>query len=189
METSENSLSNALIAFSQRFVTEYKQKLGHFPLVEKDEEWPSPCEISPFDEEFMQWQPVAPNVELAFGNIEQALELKLHADIKCYFTSLFSESIPATCEHGHLQLIFAWSEKDFERLQSNIIGHVMMKRKLKQEVTLFFAVTDDEDNIISLNNETGEVWVEKVGSQPHKKLAGSIEEFLAQISPDIYIEQ
>jgi len=63
-----------------------------------------------------------------------------------------------------------------------------MKQKLKQEVTLFFAITDDENIILSVNNRTGEVWAEKIGCKPHKKIAESLGDFIAGLQPDIYIE-
>ena len=49
-----------------------------------------------------------------------------------------------------------------------------MKQKLKQEVTIFFALTDQEDFILTVANATGAVWVEQVGKVPHKKLADSL---------------
>ena len=45
-----------------------------------------------------------------------------------------------------------------------------MKRRLKQPETLFFAVTDQEDFVISLELSSGTVVVEQVGKNPHKKL-------------------
>jgi SecY interacting protein Syd len=58
-----------------------------------------------------------------------------------------------------------------------------MKQKLKQAETIFFAVTDEEDMIISLDNISGEVWVERVGCKPHKKLSNSLVEFISQLTP------
>ena len=90
-----------------------------------------------------------------------------------------------TCEEGNLCLLFPWSEKDFNRLQENIIGHILMKQKLKQELTIFFAITDEDDHVITLKNNSGEVWVEKVGCEPHKKLANSISDFLSDLKPHV----
>ncbi len=109
--------------------------------------------------------------------------LTLHKDIKSYFTSLYSESLDALCDEGGLSLLFAWNKKDFERLQENLIGHILMKRRLKQQETIFFAVTDEEDIIISLDNATGEIWVERVGCKPHKKLSNSLAQFISQLTP------
>lgn len=180
------SLTSIIRDFGQRYVAQYNEKLGHDPLVEKDEAWPSPCVIKEFNDELNTWQPVDTKQNLSFSNVDQALEIELHQDIKTYFSAIFSESIQANCEEGYLSLLFAWSEEDFERLQQNLIGHVLMKRKLKQSLTVFFAVTDQDDLILSLKNDTGEVWVEKVGMEPHKKIANSITEFFQMCQP--YVE-
>ena len=187
MKSSNNHLLESILTLSQAYVEQYQQALGHMPLVEIDKQWPSPCEQGQFDQQFNQWLPVPIKQELNFANVEQALELKLHPSFKDYFTVIFSESLPMSCDEGHLQLLFAWSEDDFARLQQNIIGHVLMKQKLKQEVTLFFAVTDNDDIILSVNNQSGEVWAERVGQIPHKKVADSLAEFITQLRPDIYL--
>ncbi|GLX79980.1 protein Syd [Thalassotalea insulae] len=187
MKTSNNDLSTAIIKLSEQYVAQYQQALSHLPLVEIDDQWPSPCVQRQFDQDFNEWLPVALEQELSFENVEQALELTLHSSFKAYFNVIFSESLPVSCDEGHLQLLFAWSEDDFARLQQNIIGHVLMKQKLKQEVTLFFAVTDNDDIILSLDNTSGEVWAERVGQKPHKKIADSLLEFIHQLQPDIYL--
>jgi SecY interacting protein Syd len=188
MKTTVSQLKDNILAFSHAFLEQYQEKLNHLPLVEHDEQWPSSCLQGKFDELYMCWQPVEATTSLSFENLENALELTIHPSIVEYFTSIFSDSIPATCSEGHLQLLFAWSESDFFRLQENLIGHILMKQKLKQEVTLFFAITDDENIILSVNNRTGEVWAEKIGCKPHKKIAESLGDFIAGLQPDIYIE-
>lgn len=189
MTSTNLSITSIIRDFGQRYVALYNEKLGHDPLVEKDEEWPSPCVIREFNDELNTWNPVDTKETLSFNNVEQALEIELHQDIKNYFGAIFSDSVQAHCEEGYLSLLFAWSEQDFERLQQNLIGHVLMKRKLKQSVTIFFAVTDQDDLILSLKNDTGEVWVEKVGMEPHKKVANSITEFFQMCDPYVEIEE
>jgi len=189
MKTATTKLSENILILSQSFVENYRQKLTHYPLVEIDEQWPSPCLKEQFNDSLMCWQPVNFPANLSFDNVEQALDVTIHSSIKEYFTVILSDSIPTTCEEGHLQLLFAWSEDDFARLQENLIGHVLMKQKLKQEVTLFFAVTDDESIMLSVQNDTGEVWAEKVGCKPHKKIADSLNEFIESLQPDVYLEE
>ena len=46
-------------------------------------------------------------------------------------------------------------------------------------------MTDDDDHIISISNDTGAVWVEKVGCEPHKKLADTLAGFIEQLTPRI----
>lgn len=185
MKLSKSELNQGLWKISQDYVNVYQSKFLHLPIVEKDEQWPSPCITDEFDDVHELWQPTLVGETLSFDNVEKALQLPLHADIKEYFTTIYSEAIGAKCEHGELSLLFAWSEDDFARLQENIIGHILMKQKLKQTISIFFAVTDDENYILSVNNETGAVWLEKVGCEPHKKLANNLTEFIASLSPSL----
>jgi SecY interacting protein Syd len=189
------NLADILQQFSTQYVKKHQEVNSHLPRVEQDEQWPSPCEITfgdatenkPLLEGEVHWQPV--NIEIEeffdFDNVENALEITLHQDIKTYFTTIFSESLDATSEDGGLTLLFAWNKDDFQRLQENIIGHILMKQRLKQTETVFFAVTDEEDMIISLDNNTGEVWVEQVGCKPHKKLADSLGQFIMTLTPQV----
>ena len=185
-----------LLNFTQEFVSINNEQSGHLPLIERDEQWLSPCEQGSYDDTYNFWQPVnVSNVEvsndyqaLCFANVESALNLKLHHDIKTYFTTIFSNDIEASCDEGNLSLLFAWNQEDFERLQENIIGHILMKQRLKQAETVFFAVTDEEDIIISVDNSNGEVWVEQVGCKPHKKLSDSLSTFIAQLTPKAQIQ-
>lgn len=185
MKLSNSDLKEIMLKFSQSFIEQYKNTHGHLPTNEVDEQWPSPCEQGTYNENEILWQPVEVVEPLTFENIESALELKLHHDIKIYFTSIYSDSLNAQCSEGQLSLLFPWSIDDFKRLQENIIGHIMMKQQLKQSITLFFAVTDDEENILSVNNENGEVWVERIGCEPHKKLANSLVEFFKLLTPSV----
>ncbi len=190
----KTNLIDILRQFSKQYVNQYQEEHSHLPKIEQDDEWLSPCEFShetgviehtSLSTGEVFWQPV--NVEkeqeLNFDNVESALELTLHPDIKTYFTTLYSESLDASCEEGNLSLLFAWNKDDFQRLQENLIGHILMKQRLKQSETVFFAVTDEEDMIISIDNDTGSVWVERVGCEPHKQLAKSLTQFISKLTP------
>jgi SecY interacting protein Syd len=194
--TSSNQINENLVQilqkFSEQYITDYQQTHGCLPCVEQDEEWPSLCEknateLNDLPQGQVYWQPITidKNEELSFENFESALDFNLHNDIKTYFTLLYSESLEARCDEGELSLLFAWNKSDFERLQENLIGHILMKRRLKQQETIFFAVTDEEDMIISVDNASGAVWVERVGCKPHKLLSDSLAEFIAQLTPVI----
>ena len=185
MKISNVALAEVIWRFSQDYLLAYQEKFQHLPIIELDKDWLSPCEQGVHQEIYSLWQPVKAADKLSFDNVESALDVVLHSDIKQYFTSMFCESLDASCDEGNLSLLFAWNIDDFARLQQNIIGHILMKTKLKQKLTVFFAVTDNEDHIISLDNESGAVWVEKVGCEPHKKLANSIAEFISQLSPNL----
>ncbi|KGJ92967.1 SecY-interacting protein [Colwellia psychrerythraea] len=198
MTSTNKTLTQALLKFSKDYSQYHIEQFGHLPIVERDEEWLSPCEQGSHDEEHNYWQGCAINNDnlpentekaLSFTNVESALNIELHPDIKVYFTTLFSGDIEAKCDEGKLSLLFAWNRGDFERLQENIIGHILMKQRLKQDETIFFAVTDEEDMIISLDNNNGQVWVERVGCKPHKKISDSLVEFILQLTPSSEIDE
>ncbi|UUO21826.1 SecY-interacting protein [Colwellia sp. M166] len=185
MKISNFALDELVWRFSQDYLQDYQQRFQHLPITEQAEDWPSPCEQGVHQDIFSLWQPIKVTETLTFDNVEAALEVKLHHDIKAYFTAIYSDSLDASCVEGDLSLLFAWNLKDFARLQENIIGHILMKIKLKQKLTVFFAMTDDDDHIISISNDTGAVWVEKVGCEPHKKLADTLAGFIEQLTPRI----
>lgn len=190
MTATNKTLTQMLLTFSQNYSQQYIAHFGHLPTIEHDKQWLSPCEQGQHQGDLYYWQPVpiTPELttndeELSFANVESALMLELHPDIKTYFTTIFSGDIQASCDEGELSLLFAWNNDDFARLQENIIGHILMKQRLKQAETVFFAVTDEEDMIISVDNQNGEVWVEQVGCKPHKKISDSLVEFISKLTP------
>lgn len=178
MTLSNSLVENTLLIVTQSYIENYQNIHKQLPSIEKDKDWVSPCEQEEVNENEVYWKPVKTDSDLSFDNVEKALDIVIHNDIKSYFTCVYSESIDAECKDGKLALLLPWNKDDFERLQQNLIGHIMMKQKLKQSVTLFFAVTDEDDMIISMDNETGEIWVEQVGCAPHKKLADNLIDFL-----------
>lgn len=183
MNTSAQSLVTSIDTLTEAFIAKTKQTTGKLPVVEQDTDWPSPCEIGEVDSEgLIQWQPCKITDELGFENVEQAIGYSLHEDINTFFCHCYAEPIPASCDVGDLELLFAWSKDDFERLQQNIIGHLLMKKRLKQEPTIFFAITDEDDINLVIKNDTGEVWVEPVGCEPKTFIANNLAEFLGTLT-------
>lgn len=147
---------------------------------------PSPCELQVMTEQRVSWQPVRQQPPADFSNVERALELTLHPDIKAYYSSWFGANLAAEHPKGKLALLMPWHVADVARLQENIIGHILMKRRLRQQETVFFAVTDDENIMLSVLNCSGEVFQESVGQEVKVKLADNLAAFLAELTPVAY---
>lgn len=153
---------------------------------EYDSDWPSECiKYLPEKEDLVTWKPIKQSQNNNFESMSNALELSIPQEFEVLFTRYWSEHLNAVSDQGKLTLLQVWNQDDFERLQQNLIGHVLMKRRLKQPETLFFAVTDQEDFIISLEHQSGHIVVEQVGKKPHLKLADSLIEFLNMLTPDV----
>ncbi len=84
-----------------------------------------------------------------------------------------------------MTLLQVWSEEDFLRLQENLIGHLVMQRRLRQSPTLFIATTASDEEIVSLSNLTGEVILEQPGRKQRQIIAENLEMFLKSLQPVI----
>lgn len=74
---------------------------------------------------------------------------------------------------------------DFTRLQENLIGHLITQKRRRLTPTLFIASLDSEFEIISVDNINGQVILETLGQTTRRVLAGSLIEFLQQLTPVI----
>lgn len=174
---------NALDSFINAWLTLHQQQL---PSQAYDPEWPSPCFTRPpvNQHEQVPWQPV-PQTTLddMFQRLSNALDVSIHPDIVQYYSQYWSDPLLANTEEGELVLLQVWSPQDKERLRENLIGHALTKRRQKQPLTLFFACTEPDDGIISLNNSDGSIWLEYPGKPALRQLAASLEDFLARLTP------
>lgn len=177
--SANSAISQALDDFIQR----YQQKHGILK-IEYDSRWPSLCYAEQAaDAQIVAWQPVLREQPVDFSALEQALAITLDEQLKVFFSRYWSNHLDAVAEQGKLQLLQAWNEEDFERLQQNIVGHVLMKRQLGQAETVFFGLTDEDDFILSVALDTGAVVLEQIGLEPQKILASCLSEFIQLLQP------
>lgn len=67
-----------------------------------------------------------------------------------------------------------------QRLIENQLGHALNKLRNKQSLTFFIACTD-ADYIISIENQSGQVVLERPGYAIEKVLAVSLTDFLDEL--------
>ena len=160
-----------------------------------DPAWRSPCEIGePYSRqpddgsgnpgELIRWRPVKRSLADDFPGLENALETEIHPDIKAYYGAWWSGNLEAEAPDGHVSLILLWNPDDADRLVENQIGHALVNRRSKSPLSLFFACTEPEsDLILTVRNDTGEVLLERPGYKPLRTVAGSLGEFLDLLAP------
>ena len=160
-----------------------------------DPAWRSPCEIGkPYSRqsangaadpgEFIRWHPVKRSLADDFPGLENALETEIHPDIKAYYGAWWSGNLEAEAPDGHVSLILLWNPDDAGRLVENQIGHALVNRRSKSPLSLFFACTEPDSNLIlTVRNDTGEVLLERPGHKPLRTVAGSLAEFLDLLAP------
>ncbi|WP_337841026.1 SecY-interacting protein [Rheinheimera sp.] len=174
-------MPSAFLVQYQQFIESYLQK--HPSLwTWADPVQKSPCQIGEVVDEQVRWLPVAQQPLLEFAALEQALALSFPQQLKEYYGSWLGAGLSVQHERGGVELLMAWHQADFERLQQNIVAHVLMKRRLKQRETVFIAATDDDNYLISMLLSSGEIYLEQVGREVSDCLAADLSQFLQQLA-------
>ncbi|WP_087023533.1 SecY-interacting protein [Thaumasiovibrio subtropicus] len=181
----EHSVARALFSFTERYQQAWQAEGYALPQDDQLSGYASPCveRDSGLD---VSWQRVARQALADFDNVEQAIELRLHEDIKVFYGSQYAADMPAQFRQHPLTLLQVWSDEDLPRLQENMLGHLVMQRRLKLKPTMFIAAIDnDEQKLISICNLSGEVILETLGRGEHEVLSDSVEDFLAELTPRV----
>ena len=180
-------MSEQVTAALNEFVQKYLVLAKKYPemlLVEYDNDWPSECHTSLGNTgDKVDWQTVKRSGLANFSDLEKALEMKIHQDVISYYSAYWSDNLIAETDKGHLQLLQPLNQHDFERLQQNLVGHILMKRRLKQPETLFIGLTDEDDFILTVDNVSGEVMLEQVGLLPKEVVAPNLAVFIQSLKP------
>ncbi|MEN4833107.1 SecY-interacting protein [Pantoea vagans] len=170
----------ALRDFTTRYCQHWLQHTGHAPASSDLYGVPSPCALEDREQRVI-WQPQPFSLPTTLDAIERAVDIQLQPPITAFYTTQFAGDMQARFGENQLTLLQVWSEEDFLRLQENLIGHLVMQRRLRQSPTLFIATTDSEEEIISLSNLSGEVILEQPGRKQRVVLAESLEIFLKSL--------
>ncbi|QNM19473.1 SecY-interacting protein [Citrobacter freundii] len=174
--------AQALIAFTTRYCDAWHEKNNSWPLSEELYGVPSPCIISSTDDAVF-WQPQPFVGENNLNAVERAFDIVVQSAVHAFYTTQFAGDMHAQFADEKLTLLQTWSEDDFRRVQENLIGHLVTQKRLKLSPTLFIATQDNELDVISVCNLSGEVCKETLGTRKRTVLAASLAEFLTQLKP------
>ena len=182
-------MSEQVTAALDEFVLKYliaAKEHSEMLVVEYDNDWPSDCYTTTGNTgDKVDWQPIKRSGLANFNDLEKALEMKIHPDVISYYSAYWSDNLSAETSKGYLQLLQPWNQGDFERLQQNLVGHILMKRRLKQPETFFIALTDEDDFILTVDNTSGEVVLEQVGLLPKEVIAPNLATFIQTLQPSV----
>ncbi|RKF18109.1 SecY-interacting protein Syd [Alginatibacterium sediminis] len=116
-----------------------------------------------------------------FSDIETALETKLHSSIKDFYGLFYGGHWTGYFRSLSVQLVGVWDNDDFDIFAKNMISHILMQRRLKQKDSVFVASTNDDMVVVSIDNESGELILERLGQGRLKLLAPNLDQFLQQL--------
>lgn len=164
--------------------------LAKYPTLwsEFDPTWRSPCEVGePLTQREIvatPWRPCRRSSCDDFSALENALKTTIHPSVKEYYGAYWSGCLEATAPQGHVSLILLWNLEDRDRLIENCIGHALTQRKRRAPLSVFFACTEPHSRLfLTINNDTGEVQLEKPAYKPLRTIARSLAEFLRLLIP------
>lgn len=178
----DHQTAEALQAFTQRYCAAWQQQYASLPRSEELYGVPSPC-ISATDDDAVFWQPQRFSLESNINAVERALDIVVQQPIHSYYTTQFAGDMAASIAGETMTLLQTWSPDDFQRVQENLIGHLLVQKRLKLSPTLFIATLDSELDVISVCNVSGEVIKETLGTRKRTTLSPSLASFLNQLEP------
>ncbi|RUO68808.1 SecY-interacting protein [Idiomarina ramblicola] len=177
MKTLEESIDALMAGYEEKIPVRHTEYV---------EEWASPIYGEILDEDTVEWTPCRQAEPLKFAELESALELIFHDSIKTLFGRWYAGDLALAYQGHPINLLQVQSAEDGERLLANITGHILMKRRLKQPETVFIGLgVENDDLLLSIDNQSGVVGLEWVGKEQHEVLADSLTEWLEQCEPQI----
>lgn len=111
------------------------------------------------------------------------MDIVIQPALHAIYTTQFAGDMTACFAGQPLTLLQTWSEDDLQRVQENLIGHLVTQKRLKLSPTLFIATLDSELDVISVCNLSGEVIKETLGTRNRDVLAPSLADFLTRLEP------
>lgn len=177
-----SNMTLALEALLTRYLNLFSEDTPSFPTVVFETDWPSECIVSTQKAGTYVWKPIKRQSALSFSELEKALDLSFPKELKDFYGSFWSNGICVEREDINFSLIQIWNEEDEEQLKENILGHVFAKIKAKLPLTFFIGCTFG-DEVICLDNETGNIVLEKPGYAASRILSPDLESFLISLQP------
>ncbi len=146
------------------------------------DDWHSPCEYLR-DTRSSFWRPIPQAPKMSFEGFERAIEMPIHEAIKEFYCSFWSGTLPGIYAGRPISLIQIWNQDDFDRLISNLVGHYLAQKRANIPFSVFIGTPDDDDELsLSLDNQSGKIFLERPGQGLVEQIAPSLTNFLEQFS-------
>ena len=160
-----------------QLVEDTQRVTGVGPLATFDPEWPSSCIVRQLTDGRCEWRPVPMDASVDLTRLGHALDVTLHPGWRALFATQWSDALPLRYNGEPFILLQLWNDQDLDNLIANQIGHALEKRRIRQSLTLFFGLIDD-DRLLSVDNDSGAVVLETLGRPGPDQVSASVLEFL-----------
>ncbi|WP_190322339.1 SecY-interacting protein Syd, partial [Enterobacter hormaechei] len=76
-------------------------------------------------DDYVIWQPKPNTAEQNVNAVERAMDLVVQPAVHAFYATQFAGDMPARLGDLTLTLVQTWSEDDLQRVQENLIGHLV----------------------------------------------------------------
>ena len=105
--TAVDSVQASLQRVLSRWIDVVHEHTGALPSIEHDADWPSLCIVDgPDADGWVRWRPYLRDTPADFSGIERALEEPLHADLRSFYGSYYSDPLPMRSASRRLRCSF-----------------------------------------------------------------------------------
>ncbi|MBG0829034.1 SecY-interacting protein Syd [Planomonospora sp. ID67723] len=155
-----------------------------YNIVEFDPGWPSPCCTGEPDAEGMiRWLPVEMDRPEPLAAVEAAFAesgLLLHPDAAAFYGGFWSGPVESEHSGEEVMLNTVWNEAQLATTTASLVMGVRLQARSMQTITVPIGGTGS-DLFFALDNTTGEILLQEVGSPPLQVVAPSLAAFLDEL--------
>ncbi len=178
------SIKIAMESFFNNMMEGYRKSEYKYPVSPKVDFIDEIMYIGEPDEEgWCGWRPIKKDVIHDLKDIEEELEIEINYDVKEYFNSYYFIRIEAKFKSYDISLKGVTpSEHNYELFKNSLRDY---KYDHDGKLNYIPLGMDTNEDLIVVENTTGEILIEDYERRKYKVIAASLEEFISQLKPVI----
>ena len=179
--TNSSNIAQELDRLAAEFIDACAARDGTLPTLPYDAEWESEAIVGRAPDDQVFWRPTRRSDPFSLSGLSSALEAKLPTECADYFGYFWSGSIPVIWGERPFELLQLWNGEDENNLMHNLLGHSLEKKRVREPLTVFFALVDDA-RFLSVDVASGAVLLEEVGGERPEEVAADLATLLSSVT-------
>lgn len=179
--TNRTNIAQELDRLAAEFIDACAARDGTLPTLPYDADWQSVAIVGPAPDEQVYWRPARRSDPFSLSGLSSALDVSLPAACADYFGHFWSGSIPVLWGERPFELLQLWNAEDENNLMHNLLGHSLEKQRVREPLTVFFALVDDT-RFLSVDAASGAVLLEEVGGERPEEVAADLAALLSSVT-------
>ncbi|MFK8028848.1 MAG: SecY-interacting protein Syd [Gammaproteobacteria bacterium] len=179
--TIELDITQELDRLAVEFIDACAEGDGSLPSAPFDADWDSLAIVGRAPDDHIYWRPTRRTEPFSMSGMSTALEATFPDACEAYFGHFWSGSIPVIWGERPFELLQLWNAEDENNLMHNLLGHSLEKKRVREPLTVFFALIDDA-RFLSVDVASGAVLLEEVGGERPEEVATDLAALLSSVT-------